>query len=301
MLNDESIIPHQHGEWPYRRSPMLRYLVAVLAVLAAFSVRFLIYADLETRLVFTFFVPAAILAVWFGGLGPGVLATVLGLVLGEYIYYTARGTLSPVGPFGLRESMGLAVFGVTTLMCVMLCEHLHRSIRRRENVLSHARHAWRFPTGALAIPPEALVYRGGYLHRPLARRYGLTALVVIVAFLLRYWLFGTHDTRLPFIFFVPAAMIAAWYGGLGAGLLATAAGLLLGDYFFLSEHEALGAVREVERLLIGLYTVSSIMCVLLFEVLHDRIIRLEHAIERAEQHSRGVHPPVADGAPAAAG
>jgi hypothetical protein len=96
-------------------------------------------------------------------------------------------------------------------------------------------------------------------------------------------------------------MIAAWYGGLGAGLLATAAGLLLGDYFFLSEHEALGAVRELERLSIGLYAVSSTLCVLLFEVLHDHILRLEHAIERAEQHYHGVHLQLMDGALAGAG
>jgi len=39
MLHDESIVPYKHGEWPYRRSRTLRYSVAVLAVLLAFSVR----------------------------------------------------------------------------------------------------------------------------------------------------------------------------------------------------------------------------------------------------------------------
>jgi len=95
-------------------------------------------------------------------------------------------------------------------------------------------------------------------------------------------------------------MIAAWYGGLGTGLLATAAGLLLGDYFFLSQHEALGTVGDVERLSIGLYAVSSTMCVLLFEILHDHILRLEHAIERAEQHHQSVHLQLVDGEAAGA-
>ena len=294
MLNDESIVPHKHGEWPYRRSPTMRYSVAVLAVLAAFSIRFVIYGDLQNRLSFTFFVPAAIVAVWYGGIGPGVLATALGVVLGEFIFISARGSLLPLG---VRESMSLAVFGVTTLMCVMLCENLHRTIRRLEAVLAYVRRAWLFPADVPDV--HTFEFRGGYLQRTLAQRYGLTALAVIVAFGLRYWLFGTQDTRLPFIFFVPAAMIAAWFGGLGPGLLATAAGLLLGDYFFLSEHEALGAVRELERLSIGLYTVSSIMCVLLFEALHDHILRLEHAIERAEQHYHGMHLQLADAAPAA--
>ena len=59
------------------------------------------------------------------------------------------------------------------------------------------------------------------------------------------------------------------------------------------------AVGDVERLSIGLYAVSSTMCVLLFEVLHDHILRLEHAIERAEQHHHSVHLQLEDGAPAA--
>jgi K+-sensing histidine kinase KdpD len=297
MLHDENIIPHKHGEWPYRRTQTLRYAVALLAVLAAFSVRYTIYGDLQSRLAFTFFVPAAIVAVWYGGLGPGVLATVLGLLLGEYFFLSARGDLWPLG---VREAMSLGVFGLTTLMCVMLCENLHRTIRRLEHMLSQVRHAWHLSADASTFDPDSLKFRGSYMHRTLSRRYGLTLLVVIVAFGLRFWLFGTVDTRFPFIFFVPAAMLAAWYGGLGAGLLATAAGLLLGDYFFLSQHEALGAVRDTERLSIGLYAVTSAMCVLLLENLHDHILRLEHTIERAEQHYHSAHLQVADAAPAGA-
>ena len=297
MLHDESIVPYKHGEWPYRRSRTLRYSVAVLAVLLAFSVRYVIYGDLQSRLAFTFFVPAAIVAVWYGGLGPGVTATALGVVLGEYIFISARGSLFPLG---VHESMSLGIFGVTTLICVMLCENLHRTIRRLEQLLAQVRNPWQLQGEMPALNAEMLVLNGGYIERSLASRYGLTALVVLVAFALRYWLFGTPETRFPFIFFVPAAMIAAWYGGLGPGLLATAAGLVLGDYFFLSQHEALGAVGDIERLSIGLYAVSSTMCVLLFEVLHDHILRLEHAIERAEQHHHSVHLQIEDGVPAGA-
>lgn len=292
MLRDESIVPYKHGEWPYRRSPLLRYSVAALAVLLAFSVRYVIYGDLQSRLAFTFFVPAAIVAVWYGGLGPGIAATLFGVVLGEYIFIAVRGTLLPIG---VHESMSLGVFGVTTLICVMLCENLHRTIRRLEHLLAQTRNPWQLQGEQQALNAESLILSGGYMQRSLAKRYGLTALAVLIAFALRYWFFGTPETRFPFIFFVPAAMIAAWYGGLGTGLLATAAGLLLGDYFFLSQHEALGAVGEVERLSIGLYAVSSTMCVLLFEILHDHILRLEHAIERAEQHHQSVHLQLVDG------
>ena len=39
MLRDESIVPYKHGEWPFRRSRVLRYSIAVLAVLHFFWMR----------------------------------------------------------------------------------------------------------------------------------------------------------------------------------------------------------------------------------------------------------------------
>src|SRR5476649_283426 len=81
-----SSAPHVHPDWPFRRSSAMRYGVAVLAVLAAFVIRYMIYGDFQNRLVFTFFVPAAVVAVWYGGLGPGIVATILGLLLGDYFF-----------------------------------------------------------------------------------------------------------------------------------------------------------------------------------------------------------------------
>ncbi len=129
-------------------------------------------------------------------------------------------------------------------------------------------------------------------RRSVVRRFGVALAAVAVAFALRYALDENLQNRLPFIFFVPAAMIAAWYGGMAPGLLATAAGLMLGDYFFLSAHEAMGPVRETERVSIGLYAVSTVLCVMLFENLHNRIRRLEHALERARHlHHHHSSPP----------
>jgi len=134
-------------------------------------------------------------------------------------------------------------------------------------------------------------------QRPLAARYGVAVGMVVLAFALRYWIFGTQDHRFPFIFFVPAAMVAAWYGGMGSGLLATAAGIMLGDYFFLSEHEALGVVRENERLAIGLYAVTTTLCVMLFENLHNHIRRLGHALDRARHPHHKLPDIAADSTP----
>jgi len=197
--------------------------------------------------------------------------------------------------FGQVAFMAIGAYTVTTTLCVILCENLHRHIRRFEHAFDREWHLHdpTLPPEAHASPPDAAnahLHRGWPFRRSFAARYGVAVGVVVLAFALRYWIFGMQDHRFPFIFFVPAAMIAAWYGGMAPGLLATAAGLMLGDYFFLSEHAALGPVREGERLAIGLYAVTTTLCVMLFENLHERIRRLEHALERSRYHHHKPHP-----------
>lgn len=294
---------NSHQAWPYRRSAGMRYGVAVLAVLAAFTIRYLIYGDFQNRLVFTFFVPAAVVAVWYGGIGPGILATVLGLLLGDYFFMMSRKALWPLGN---RESMAVGVYSITTLLCVVLCERMHRRIRQFERAIDNIRHH-----GNEKLCPEAAEFAQYLAHyyskpshhhydypswpyrRPAVMRYCAVVAFVGLAFVLRYWLFG-QDSRFPFLFFVPAAIAAVWYGGLMPGLIAAAAGLMLGDYFFLSDHQALGAVMEQERLQIGLFAVTTTLCVMLFENLHERVRRLEHAYDRGSHHQG--HPAVPAGA-----
>jgi len=103
-------------------------------------------------------------------------------------------------------------------------------------------------------------------------RYGVACGVVACAFLLRLTLFGGLDTRLPFGFFLLAVMVVAWYGGLGPGLFATLAGLLLGGYFFLPRTGALG---EAERTAILVYIINATLVSFLMDNLHARIKKLE--------------------------
>jgi len=115
-----------------------------------------------------------------------------------------------------------------------------------------------------------------------------------VAFLLRYTLYGTLDHRLPFSFFIPATIIAAWYGGLGPGLLAAIGGLVLGDSFFLPPHSTDGAMMgEPERTAIGLYAMNATLIVVLFWHLHTRLRDAEHQLRKRE----GVSSPAAEAPP----
>ena len=296
-----------HREWPYRRPALWRYGVAVGVVLIAFAIRYTVLGDQMNRLVFTFFVPAALIAAWYGGVGPGLVATVLGMVAGDYFFMPPSHSL---GPLGIRESLALGVYAVTTAVCVILCERLHDLIRQFEHALEQERHHL---AGTLSPAVNAFIDSLEHdpslasfhtpvswpFQRPVTARYGVAVGMVILAFVLRYWLFGTQDHRFPFIFFVPAALVATWYGGMAPGLLATAAGLMLGDYFFLSDHEALGPVREIERISIGVYAVTTMLCVMLLEDLHNRIRRLEHALEHARHHRKIPHRDVSSpGSPA---
>jgi len=97
----------------------------------------------------------------------------------------------------------------------------------------------------------------------------------MLAFALRYGIYGTLDHRLPFTFFTTATLVAAWYGGLGPGMLAALAGLVIGDYFFLPPHQAGSLLGEVERTSIGSYALTNTLIVVLFWNLHSRLRELE--------------------------
>src|ERR1041385_672279 len=64
-------------------------------------------------------------------------------------------------------------------------------------------------------------------------RYGFAVFLVVVAFAIRYAMSPVLGEELPFMLFIAAALIAAWYGGAASGIVALLLGLLLADYFFI--------------------------------------------------------------------
>jgi K+-sensing histidine kinase KdpD len=122
------------------------------------------------------------------------------------------------------------------------------------------------------------------------QRYAVAIGVVVIAFTLRYKLYGTLDSRLPFSFFIPATIIAAWFGGLGPGLLAAIAGLLLGDYFFLPPHESGSQMSEAVRTAIGLYAMNAALIVLLFWHLHARLQEREDELRKLKGGDAAARP-----------
>jgi two-component system, sensor histidine kinase and response regulator len=114
------------------------------------------------------------------------------------------------------------------------------------------------------------------------QKYAVAVGAVTLAFVLRYTIYGTLDHRLPFSFFTTATLIAAWYGGLGPGMLAAMSGLLLGDYFFLPKHDSGSTMSEAVRTAIGIYALTNTLIVVLFWNLHSRLRYLEGKLGAAK-------------------
>jgi two-component system, LuxR family, sensor kinase FixL len=75
----------QSARTPDLRRELMHYGIAPAAVAVAFAARVLLGPVLQDEARYLFFVPAVLLAAGIGGLGPGLLATALGLLLGCFL------------------------------------------------------------------------------------------------------------------------------------------------------------------------------------------------------------------------
>src|SRR5262245_9475859 len=69
--------------WP---SKALRYFIAIAATAVAFTARFLLKSALGNVAPLLTFTLSVVVSAWYGGLGPGLLATALSLILGDYFF-----------------------------------------------------------------------------------------------------------------------------------------------------------------------------------------------------------------------
>jgi PAS domain S-box-containing protein len=113
------------------------YLVAVAATVATGFVRFALVDVLGDVAPFLPFVLAVMVAAWYGGLKPGLLATALSAVTSLFLFVPPHYSLRIVD---VREGMGLAVFLLTSVSICWLCETLHVARRRLEAEQETRRH-----------------------------------------------------------------------------------------------------------------------------------------------------------------
>src|SRR5215210_1049629 len=100
-----------------KRSVLLRYGVAVLAVGAALLLKLLL-DPFTGQHPFLLLAGAVLVGAWFGGLGPGLLATVLATIVADYFFLNPAGSFT--GPN--LEAVPLLLFLLQGIMISFLVE-----------------------------------------------------------------------------------------------------------------------------------------------------------------------------------
>ena len=109
-------------------SPLLRYGVAVLAIGMAFLVKLLLDPLIVQETPFLLIFGAIMISAWYGGLGPGLLATVAAGLATDYFFLQPTSSFSG---FSLETVPLLAFFLEGTLVC-LLVEALRAARSRAE-------------------------------------------------------------------------------------------------------------------------------------------------------------------------
>src|SRR5215813_1613481 len=131
----------------------------------------------------------------------------------------------------------------------------------------------------------------------LSRRQSYVVAVsgVLAAAFLRAWLDAFLGANLPSFFFIVPVVVAGWYGGLSAGLLATVLSLLLGDLPFISPRGSIfrhPTLVDTERLVV--FAVTGTLVSILCGKVRDAVqCMTEHklaveALERKEHFVRNI-------------
>jgi len=85
MPDSQSDLRKTKLQIPALRGVMKQYGIAILAIALALAVRLALTSILRGEASYLFFLPAILIASALGGLGPGIFATVLGLLLGLFL------------------------------------------------------------------------------------------------------------------------------------------------------------------------------------------------------------------------
>ena len=106
-----------------------RYLVALLLVAASLLLRLSLQSWLGDKVPFLQFFPAVMLAAWFGGFGPGVVAVGASAALAVYFFLPPTG--GPASPI-LTDSVSLALFVLTGVGIAWFNHRLRSAEGQRE-------------------------------------------------------------------------------------------------------------------------------------------------------------------------
>ncbi|HKQ99547.1 MAG TPA: PAS domain S-box protein, partial [Pyrinomonadaceae bacterium] len=110
---------------PVRRSPVLSYGFALLVVALAVALTWL-FPLLGARIPFALFYAAVMLASWYGGKGPGLVATALSALFSAFFIIPPHNSLN----IGLEGSLLIGVFLFVSLVIVLLTDKARQAEAR---------------------------------------------------------------------------------------------------------------------------------------------------------------------------
>src|SRR5262245_48375102 len=132
------------------RGIAVRYGLAVAVAFLAFVIRYLLSSILGSDTPYLLFLPAVLVAAGFGGLGPGLVACLLGLLLGSYF-------VGNFPAFSRPEMTSAALFLVIGIGIAWFGGRLHRSrtaaAASTENLLAREAHL----QSILDTVPDAMI------------------------------------------------------------------------------------------------------------------------------------------------
>ena len=123
---------------------------------------------------------------------------------------------------------------------------------------------------------------GDRTNRPLWLRFTVSVLVAAVAAAIRLQFFEILELRSPFLTFYPAVAVAALYGGLEAGLLATVVSAALAIYFWMEPVGRFAITNSADLLSMVVFLAS---CTLI-SYLAETTYRAQARAHKAEEQSK---------------
>jgi signal transduction histidine kinase/ActR/RegA family two-component response regulator len=138
-------------------SKSLRYFVAVAATMAAFAARFLLKSTLGNVAPLLMFTLSVMISAWYGGLGPGLLATALSLLLGDYFFIAES----------VAERIEEVIFLGIGISTSILSQARLTLLAKRQQLLASERGARRAAEDANRIRDEFLCTVSHELRTPL--------------------------------------------------------------------------------------------------------------------------------------
>jgi K+-sensing histidine kinase KdpD len=104
-----------------------RYVLSVALILVIVAVRWLVAPNWSLAHPYLLFVPAIIIAAWYGGFGPGLFATILGALTVSYLWLPP---LYSLRIRDIRDASALLVFVATGFAISFLAEARLQAERR---------------------------------------------------------------------------------------------------------------------------------------------------------------------------